>query len=107
MRNASKVSDIEHALVRLSIISDNAASIDSERHREVLDAHIVNDLIVCALQKRRVDRDNRFHPFACQASRVRNGVLLADANVIHLSRNYLLHFIESCAAWHRGGNRHN
>ena len=56
-----------------------AGAVKRKHHRQVLDRHIVDQLVVGALQERRVDRDDRLQPFARQPGRERDRVLLGDA----------------------------
>jgi hypothetical protein len=59
-RYGAQIRNVKHSLVGLSVVSNNTTSIDGKRHREILDADIVNDLIVGPLKESGIDRHNRF-----------------------------------------------
>ena len=52
-----QVGDVEGAVVRLAVLSDDARAIGDEFHRKVLQTDIVNDLVERALEEGRVDGD--------------------------------------------------
>jgi hypothetical protein len=55
----------------------------------------VDDLIECALQKRRVDRGYRFQPFASHPGAERDRVLLGDADIECTLGEFLQNFIDT------------
>ena len=55
--------------MRLPIASDETCTVYRKDNREILNTDIVNDLIVRALQKRRIDRHNRLHPTRSKSRR--------------------------------------
>ena len=67
--------------MRLAIIAHDASAVDGENDRQILDADIVNELIIGPLQEGRVDCYNRNKPLGGQPSGERDSVLLANANV--------------------------
>ncbi len=67
--------------MRRAVGADDAGAVDREHDRQVLQRNVVNQLVVGALEERRVDRDHRPHPLAREARRERDGVLLGDAHV--------------------------
>ena len=56
VRQAAQVGDVEHAVVRRAVVADEARAVHREHHRKLLQAQVVDDLVVGALQERRVDR---------------------------------------------------
>ena len=64
-----------------AIGADHAAAVDREQHVEVLDRDVVHQLVVAALQERRIDRDHRLGAFAGHAGGERHRVLLGDGDV--------------------------
>ena len=50
-----------------AVAADEARAIDRERHRQILQRDVVDQLIVRALQERRIDRDDRPQAFARHA----------------------------------------
>jgi hypothetical protein len=61
--------------------ADQAAAVEREQHRQVLDRDVVDQLVVAALQEGRVDRADRLQSLAGQTRGERDRVLLGDADV--------------------------
>ena len=49
---------IERAVVRGPVRADQSAAVEREHHRQVLQRHVVDQLVVGALEKSRIDRDH-------------------------------------------------
>ena len=83
--------------------ADEAGAVDGEAHRQVLDRHVVDDLVVGALQEGRIDRDERLEAFGGQAGGEGHRVLLGDADVEGARRKGLAEQVEpgARAAWRR------
>ena len=45
----------------LSVTSDQSCSVNGKYNRELLKSHVMDDLVICSLQKRRINRHNRAH----------------------------------------------
>jgi hypothetical protein len=93
--------------MRLPVIPDNACAIDRENDRQVLQAYIMNYLVVGALQERRVDGHDRDESPGSQASGQRHGMLLADANVKHSLGKSPGNRGEARSIHHRGTDGHH
>ena len=61
---AAQIGDVEAAVVRRAVSADEAAAIDGQQHRQVLYRHVMYQLVVRALQERRINRDDRLAAFA-------------------------------------------
>ena len=61
--------------------TDQSGAINGEYDRQVLQHYIVYELIVRALQKSRVNGDDRLHALARQSRRESHAVLFGDADV--------------------------
>ena len=70
-----------------------------EDHVQLLEADVVDDLVVGALEEGRVDRRHRLHALERQAGREQDGVLLGDAHVVVAVRQLLLKDVESGAGF--------
>ena len=81
VRDAAQVGEVERALVRRAVAAHEAAAVDRERHRQVLQRDVVDQLVVGALQERRVDRHHRARALAGHAGGERHRVLLGDRHV--------------------------
>ena len=81
IREAAEIGDVERAGVRWPIGADKPGPIDRKAHRKRLNRDIVHDLIVGALQERRIDHAERLETFRRESRRERHRVLFGDANV--------------------------
>ena len=89
VRDAAQVAEIEAARVRGAIGADHAAAVDREQHVQVLQRHVVDELVVGALQEARIDGHDRLGPFAGHAGGQRDRMLLGDGGV-EIARRVLL-----------------
>ena len=64
-----------------AIAAHQPGAIQREHHRQILQGDVVNELIVGALQERRVDRDDRLEALAGETRRERHRVLFGDRHV--------------------------
>ena len=83
-----------------AIGTDEASAVEREHDGQVLDRHVVNQLVVSALQKGRVDRDHRLQAFAGQAGGESDGVLLGNADIVEALRETLLEIEHARATAH-------
>ena len=101
VRHAAHEAEIEIAGVRRPIGADHAAAVDGEQHVEVLDRHIVHQLVVAALQESGVDRHYRLGAFAGHAGGQRDRVLLGDGDIEITIRIFLAETHQARALAHR------
>ncbi len=59
MVGMQRMNDRSNARWVLAVGADDAAAIDGEHHRQVLDRHVMDQLIVGALQECGIDRHHR------------------------------------------------
>ena len=71
-RQAAEIGEVERAGVRRAVGADEAGAVDGEAHRQPLDRDVVHDLIVGALQERRIDRGERLQALGREARRRRS-----------------------------------
>ena len=71
----------EHALVARAVLPDEPGAVDRDQDGLVVLADVVDRLVERALEKGRVERDDRPHPAHREPGRERHGVLLGDADV--------------------------
>ena len=107
VRNRSQITDVVLALMGRAISTDDSCPIEHERDRQVLNAHIVDHLIKCPLQKSAVDRNDRPEPITGHACSKGDGVLFCDPDVDILVWNSFLKQIEASAGCHRCSNAHH
>ncbi len=100
------MNDRSNALVSLAVGADDAAAIDSEHHRQILDRHIVDQLIVGALQEGGIDRHHRLVAADRQPGGEGDRVLLGDRHVEILLRVVTRELHHAGAFAHRRRDRH-
>ena len=91
--------------MRRPVGADEAGPVDGEAHRQALDRHVVDDLVVGALQEGRIDRDERLVAFGRKTRGEGHRVLLGDADVEGACRETFPEKIEPGAGRHRRGDR--
>ena len=82
LRNAATVGDIEVAGMGRAVGADHAAPVHGEQHIQLLDGHIVDELVVAALQKGGVDGDDGLEPVDGHARGQRNRVLFGNGDIV-------------------------
>ena len=98
--NGPHVADVVLTLVGRPVGTNDAGTIEHEGDRQLLDAHVVDQLVVGALKEGAVDGNDRTQPLAGHACRQGDGMLLSDAHVHVLVRNGLLKQIETGTGGH-------
>ena len=90
--------------MRGTVAAHEARPVEREHDRKVLDADVVDELIVAALQKCRVDREHGLQPLAGQPRGESDRVLLRDAHVEIPVGKFLREAHQPRALPHRGGD---
>jgi hypothetical protein len=86
------------------IVPDEAGAVHREHHVELLQADVVDDLVIGALQERRVDRRDGLAALQGQAGGEQDRLLLCDADVEVAVGQLALEDVEPGAGVHRGGD---
>ncbi len=107
IRNAAQVREIEETVVRGPVVVRKPGAIHAENDRQVLQGHVVDDLVVGALQEGRVDGDHRLDALGGETGRKQDGMLLGDADVEELTRAGLFEVGQTGAAGHGAGDAHD
>lgn len=100
-----EVADVEHPLMRVAILADDAAAVDSQHDMELLQSNVMQQHIIGTLQKRGVYRRDRLHPLLgkpggpCQTAWA-----LGNADVKEPGRKLGRKLVKSRAVLHGGGN---
>ena len=84
-----------------------AAPVERKHNMEVLQGDVVNELVECPLEKRRINRHDRDSSLCCQSGREGHSVLFGDSDVIEASGHLLLKLIQSGPVGHRRGERND
>jgi hypothetical protein len=69
--------------VRRAVRANITCPVHREAHRQRLQRHVVDHLIVAALEKGRIDRAKRLVPFGGEARSERDRMLLGAADIEH------------------------
>ena len=104
IRQAGEIGDVESARVRRAVRADQPGAIEGEADRQVLNRHVMHELVVAALQEGRIDGAERPVAFRRQASGKRHRMLLGNADVEHPLGKDRLHSVQSGPVRHGGGN---
>ena len=86
------------------VVADQPGPVHGEHHVEPLQAHVVDDLVIGALQERRVDRRHRLAALERQPGREQDRLLLGDADVVVAVRQRALQQVQAGARVHRRGD---
>ena len=84
--------------------ADDTSTVDGEQYRQVLQCHVVHQLVVGALQEGGVNRHHRLNATAGQAGSKGNGMLLGNADIEIAFGKASLKLHQSAAFTHGGGN---
>ncbi len=103
----AEIGIVEGAVMCRSVFGNKSATVDEKRDREILRRHIVHDLIVGTLEKRRVHGDDRLDPLRGQSSRKRDRMLLGNANIIQAVRKFLFERSQPGSFTHRRRDGHD
>ena len=103
-RDGQQAGNIESTVVGLAVCADEACPVEHEAHRQVLDRHVVDELVVGALHEGRVDRHERLQALAGLSGGEGHGVLLGDTDVVGALGEVLAEAIQPRARWHGGGD---
>ena len=79
--NATQVGDVVRTGVGGAIGPHQAGPVQSKHHGQVLDSHVMNQLVVGPLQEGGVNRHHWFEPLAGQPSGESDGMLLGNADI--------------------------
>ena len=81
VRDAPHVSEVVRSVVRWAVGADYATAVQTENNVQVLDRHVVDDLVVGALHETRVDVAERHLALGGHAGTEGDGVLFSNAHV--------------------------
>ena len=65
----------------LSVTSDQSCSVNGKYNRELLKSHVMDNLVICSLQKRRINRHNRAHASRCKSCRKCHSMLFCNSYI--------------------------
>ena len=101
---AAEIGVVERAGMGRAVGADEAGAVDREAHRQALDRHVVDDLVVAALQEGRIDRAERLVALGRKTGGERHRMLLGDADVEGAVGERLVEDVDAGARRHRRGD---
>ena len=100
IRNICKVRNIKYSLVGVAVSAHNSASIHRENNRQIVQADIMNDLVVSTLQKGRINRYDRAQSASHKSGCKRHCMFFGNS---HIKKSFWKFFGKSL---HSGSIRH-
>ncbi len=100
--NGAQESQVKRPVMGRSVFSHQTRAVKAEHHRQFLQGHVVDNLVVGTLGERRIDIAERHHALRRQSGGKGNGVLFGDAHVEHPFRHLLHHHVERASRRHGG-----
>ena len=100
-----EIGHVEAAGVRRAVGTYQTGAVDGEAHRQVLDRHVMHDLVIGALQEGRIDGGERFVALCRHAGGERHGMLFGNADIEGAIGEGLGEAVDAGARRHRGGDR--
>ena len=96
----AEIAGIINALVGLAIARHKASTVHGKQHIQMHQVHIMNHLVISALEEGGVDSHNRQHALAGKARSKGYGVLFRHANVKKAFRNGVVEEVQASAVFH-------
>ncbi len=98
---------IPHAVVRGAVVAGDPRPVEDERDRQLVQRDVEQHLVERAVEKGRVDGDDRVQPTRREPGRGGDGVLFGDADIEGALREAATELAEAGRLAHRGGDRHD
>ena len=104
VRKAAEVGDVVGAVMGRAVVADQPGAVHREGDVELLQADVVDDLVVGALEEGRVDRADRLRALDRKPRGQQHRVLLGDADVVVLVGDLLGELRQAGPPRHRRGD---
>ena len=104
---AAQVGDIKQAVMRRAVVGRETSAVHTEDHGQILQADVVMDAIVGALQEGGVNGDNRAEAHGGHTSGEDDGVLFRDADIVVTAGHGFLERLQAGARRHGGGDAYH
>ena len=104
VRHAAQIGDVEQAVMRRAVVGGKPGAVHAENHRQILQAHVVMNAIVGALEEGGINRADRVEAHRRHAGGEDDGVFLGDADVVVAVGHRLFQMLQAGAAGHGGGD---
>ena len=87
-------------MVRGPVVAHQPGPVDGEHDRQVLEPDVLHEHVEGALQKGRVDGDDRLQTAQGEPGREQDGVLLGDADVVNAARELAFELLQTRTGGH-------
>ena len=67
IRDAGQIRQVKNSLMSLTVTSYQPRTVNGKYHRQILNTDIMEYLVICSLQERRIDSKDRAHASCCQS----------------------------------------
>ena len=105
--NEAQEGEVEHAVVGRAVVTDHAAAVQGDGHRQVGQADVVDELVQGPLHERGIDREEGAQPLQGEPGGKGDGVLLGDTHIEKAVRKLGRKGQQAGAAGHGRGDRHH
>ena len=106
VRHREQIGDVEQPHVRLPVLADQSRPVHAEDDGQLLNRDVVDDAVVRALQKRRIDRHDGPDALRGKPARERGRMGFGNADVEEAARPFLLEDVRARPRRHRRRDRH-
>ena len=103
-RQIGHIADVKRPRMGRAIRPDKPGAINGETHGQALNGHIMHNLIIAPLQKRRIHRTERAHPARSQSGSKGHTMLFGNAHIETARGIAFGHQVQPRAIGHGGGH---
>ena len=104
---AAKIGQIKDPLMGFSVASDQPGPVYRQHHRQILQRHIMDDLVIASLQKGGINRKYRLHSAGCKSCRKCNAMAFRNPHVKKPVRKHTRKALQPRTVRHCRGNSCN
>ena len=87
-----------------AVLADQPRPVDGKAHRQLLQGHVMHDLVIGPLQEGGIDRAERLEAFGREARGKSHGMLFGNADIKHPLGKLLGEFVKAGSRRHGGGD---
>ena len=105
--HGGQIGVIKDSLMGFSVAPHQPGPVNAEQHRKILNAHVVNHLVIPPLEKRGVHSHHRPQPRGCHSRRRGHRVLFCNSHIEKPARKTSGKRLQSRSVRHGRRHRHN
>ena len=107
VRQCRQIADVECPGMGRAVGTDKARAVEAKPHRKVLQRHVMDDLVIAALEEAGIDRAEGLQSASRHTGGERHRMLLGDADIEHAAGMGLAQRGQASASRHRGGHTYD